>query len=178
MTESGAIIDLPGDHPRIHRDAWVAPGAVVVGNVELAAGVAVFYNAVLRAESASIFVGADTNIQDGCVFHAGLSHDLRMGERVTVGHMAIVHGCTVGDQALIGMGAILLNDCIIGEASMIAAGALVPERTVVPPGSLVVGRPGRVVRMLTVDERAELVAGADHYVGLLPLHRAGARRVD
>lgn len=169
-------IALGAERPVVDPSAWLAPRAMVVGNVKIGAEVGVYYNAVLRAEGASIEVGARSNIQDNCSLHAGLVHDLRIGSGVTVGHNAVVHGCTVEDDVLIGMGAILLNDCVIGQGSMIGAGTLVGEGVVIPPGSLVLGSPGRVVRTLSAAEQDQLRAGADHYVGLLDLHRQATTR--
>jgi carbonic anhydrase/acetyltransferase-like protein (isoleucine patch superfamily) len=170
-TESSRRIALGDETPQVHASAWIAPGARVVGNVHLGEDVGIYYGAVLRAEVASIRVGDRTNIQDNCVLHAGLGHSVEVGAGVTVGHAAIIHGCTVGDDVLIGMGATLLNDCVIGSETIIGAGALVPEGTVVPPGSLVVGAPGRVVRELEEQERSAIRAGAEHYLGLLSRHR-------
>lgn len=165
-------VALGDEVPKVHPSAWIAPGAWVIGKVRLGQDVAVYYGAVLRAEVASIRVGDRTNIQDNCVLHAGLEHSVAIGTGVTIGHSAIIHGCTVGDDVLIGMGATLLNDCVIGNETFIGAGALVPERAVIPPGSLVLGSPARVVRQLTAEERSEIRAGADHYLGLLARHRA------
>jgi carbonic anhydrase/acetyltransferase-like protein (isoleucine patch superfamily) len=164
-------IALGDEVPHVHASAWIAPGARVVGNVHVGEEVGIYYGAVLRAEVASIRVGNRTNIQDNCVLHAGLEHSVEVGAGVTIGHSAIVHGCTVGDDVLIGMGATLLNDCVIGSESIIGAGALVPEGAVVPPGSLVVGAPGRVVRELDEQERSAIRAGTEHYLSLLSRHR-------
>ena len=164
-------IALDDEVPEVAASAWVAPGAVVVGNVRIGSDVGIYYGAVLRAELARISVGDRTNIQDNCVVHAGLEHSVVIGSGVTVGHSAIIHGCTVGDDVLVGMGATLLNDCIVGGETFIGAGALVPERTVIPPGSLVIGSPARVVRELTAQERSDIRAGAEHYLGLLSRHR-------
>lgn len=171
MPRSPQLISLDDEVPKVHPSAWIAPGACVVGNVRVEADVGIYYNAVLRAEVASIRIGARTNIQDGCVVHAGLEHHVDIGSGVTVGHSAIIHGCTVGDDALIGMGATLLNDCMIGSETFIGAGALVPERAFIPSGSLVLGSPARVVRELSPEERSEIRRGAQHYVDLLVRHR-------
>lgn len=170
---AGRVVELPSDRPRVDPTAWVARGATVVGNVRLGPEVGVYYGAVLRAEGASITVGAQSNVQDNCVLHAGLTYSVSVGERVTIGHSAIVHGCTIDDEVLIGMGAILLNECRIGAGSIVGAGALVPEGAVIEPGSLVVGSPARVVRRVTHEERRQIVDGARHYVGLLDEHRRG-----
>jgi carbonic anhydrase/acetyltransferase-like protein (isoleucine patch superfamily) len=169
--DSARVIALGDEAPQVHGSAWIAPGARVVGNVHLGRDVGIYYGAVLRAEVASIRVGERTNVQDNCVLHAGLEHSVDIGAGVTIGHAAIVHGCTVGDDVLIGMGATLLNDCVIGSETVIGAGALVPENAVIPSGSLVVGAPARVVRELDEEERSAVRAGAEHYLGLLARHR-------
>lgn len=164
-------IALDDEAPHVHPSAWIAPGAWVVGNVRLGEDVGIYYGAVLRAEVATIDVGDRTNIQDNCVLHAGLEHSVVIGRGVTIGHSAIIHGCTVGDDVLVGMGATLLNDCVIGSETVIGAGALVPEGVAIPPGCLVVGSPARVVRELTAHERSEIRAGTQHYLDLLTRHR-------
>jgi len=174
MASAPGLLALDDEIPAVHPSAWVAPGAVVVGNVVVGADVGIYYGAVIRAEVASIRIGERTNIQDNCVLHAGLAHSVTIGTGVTVGHAAIVHGCTIGDDVLVGMGAVLLNDCVIGDETVVGAGTLVLEGTQVPPGSLVVGRPGRVVRPLTEQERSAIREGTMHYLELLPRHR-GAR---
>lgn len=168
---SDRLLPFGGDLPSVDPSAWIGPGAKVIGNVTIGPEVGVFYNAVLRAEGASIRIGARSNVQDNCVMHAGLEHAITVGSGVVVGHSAILHGCEVEDDVLIGMGAILLNGCVIGRGSFVAAGALVSEGARIPPGSLVVGRPGRVRRVLSAAEQAEIRAGADHYVELLRGHR-------
>lgn len=171
-TSSGRVLSIGSDVPRIHDSAWLADSATVVGNVTVGPDVGIFYGAVLRAEGASITVGAHSNIQDNCVVHAGWSHSVHIDEGVTVGHSAVLHGCTVESDVLVGMGAVLLNDCVIGTGSVIGAGALVAEGVVVPAGSLVVGSPGRVVRQVRPAEVEANQEGARHYRELLRLHRA------
>lgn len=145
---------IPGCEPEVHATAFVAPGAVVVGAVRLGAESSVWYTAVLRGDINRIVVGAQSNVQDGCVLHVSDDHPCILGERVTVGHRAVVHACTVGDEVLVGMGAIILDGAVIGARSTIAAGALVTKGTVIPEGSLVVGSPARIVRPLTLEEQA------------------------
>lgn len=152
-----------GHRPAVDPGAYLADNAAVAGDVTLAAGVSVWYGAVLRGDTASIAVGAGSNIQDGVVVHAGRGFPVTIGADVTVGHRAVVHGCTVEDRCLIGMGAILLNGCVIGTGSIVGAGALVPQGAVIPPGSLVVGMPGRVVRMVRPEEAADLPRSAERY---------------
>lgn len=153
-------------HPTVHPTARAAENVVVVGDVTLEENVSLWYGAIVRGDAAPITVGANTNIQDGCILHADPGIPASIGKNVTAGHGAILHGCTVGDNCLIGMGATLLNRCVIGEGSIIAAGALVTERTVIPPGSMVMGCPGKVVRTLRPEELDANLASAEHYVQL------------
>ena len=132
--------------PDIHPSAFVAPGAVVRGEVHLAENSSVFYNAVLRGDRAPISIGEGTNIQDNCVVHVEYDLPVTVGKNVTVGHGAILHGCTVGDETLIGMGAIVLNGAQIGKSCLIGAGALVTQNAVIPDGCMAVGSPARVKR--------------------------------
>jgi carbonic anhydrase/acetyltransferase-like protein (isoleucine patch superfamily) len=162
---------LGEDGPEIAPDAFVAPGARLIGRVRLGPGSSVWYNAVLRADVDRIEIGRDSNIQDGCVVHVDEGFPCRVGERVTVGHRAILHGCTVADGALVGMGAVLLNGCRIGRGAIVAAGALVPEGAEVPDGMLAMGVPARVVRPLRPEEVERTQAGAAHYVALARRHR-------
>ena len=153
-------------HPQVDPDARVAETAVVVGEVSVEAGASLWYGAVLRGDEAPIRVGRDSNIQDNAVLHCDEDFPMTVGRRVTVGHGAILHGCTVEDGALIGMGAVLLNGCVIGADSLVAAGALVTQGAVIPPGSLVVGSPARVKRPLRPDELAGLAQDAGKYLRL------------
>ena len=159
--------------PTLHPQARVAQSAVVVGDVAVGARSSLWYGAVLRGDECSIRVGEGSNLQDNCVVHGDESFPTHIGRNVTVGHGAILHGCTVEDGCLIGMGAILLNGCVIGTGSLVAAGALVTQNTVVPPGSLVVGSPAKVKRALTQEEQAEQLVSAQTYrdlsEALLPL---------
>lgn len=152
-----------GHMPAVDPGAYLADNAAVAGDVALARGVNVWYSAVLRGDTAPITVGEGSNLQDGVVVHAGRGFPVSIGRDVTVGHRAVVHGCTVEDGCLIGMGAILLNGCVIGAGSIVGAGALVPQGAVIPPGSLVVGMPGRVVRMVRPEEAEDLPRSAERY---------------
>ncbi len=143
---------------------FVAPGAVVLGDVTLGENVSIWYHATVRGDSAPIAVGRNTNIQDNCVVHTGIGYPVHIGENVTVGHSAIVHGCRIGDNALIGMGAILLNGCSVGRNSIIGAGALVTEHTVIPDNSLALGSPARVVRQVTREEIERNLKNTEYYV--------------
>jgi gamma-carbonic anhydrase len=150
--------------PRLGQGVYLARGAVVVGDVTLGDRSSVWYNAVLRGDLNRIVVGHHTNIQDGAVLHLADDSPCLVGNWVTVGHGAIVHACTVGDEVLIGMGATILDGAVIGDQSIIGANALVTQQTEVPSGSLVLGSPARVVRALSGDERARIRHWADKYV--------------
>lgn len=150
--------------PTIHRTAWVAPNATVLGHVTLGEESSVWYGAVLRGDINRIVIGPRSNIQDGSVVHLADDLPTLVGELVTVGHKAILHACTVADEVLVGMGAIVLDGAEIGARSIIGAGALVTGGTKVPPGSLVLGSPAKVVRALTLEEQAGIRAWADKYV--------------
>ncbi|WP_187684167.1 gamma carbonic anhydrase family protein [Nocardia wallacei] len=163
-----------GEHaPQIDESAWVAPNATVIGRVRLAAEVSVWYSAVLRGDMEEISVGAGTNIQDGCVLHADPGVPLTVGTGVSVGHNAILHGCTVGDDVLVGMGATVLNGAVIGAGSLIAANALIPEGARIPPGSLVAGVPGKVRRELGEAELERIRLNATVYRHSTAVHRDG-----
>ena len=151
---------------KIDQDTFVAPTATIVGDVTIGAGSSVWYNAVLRGDMAAINIGEQTNIQDGCLLHVADGFPLVIGNYVTAGHGAILHGCTVEDDVLIGMGAIVLDGAIIGRGSIIGAGALITEGKVIPPHSLVVGVPGKVIRQLDEDRAAGLITHAEKYVDL------------
>ena len=141
---------------------YIAPGVVITGDVILEENVNIWYNAVLRGDSGTITVGEGTNIQDGCILHDKTT----LGKFCTVGHGAIVHGCTVGDYSLIGMGAIVLSGAVLGDHCMVGAGALVTGKTVAPAGSLLLGSPAKVVRELTEAELAHLKQSAEDYIRL------------
>ncbi|MEU0875574.1 gamma carbonic anhydrase family protein [Nocardia brasiliensis] len=157
--------------PEIDEDAWLAPTATVIGRVQLAAEVSIWYGAVLRGDLEQITVGARTNIQDGCVLHADPGFPLTVGTGVSVGHNAILHGCTIGDDVLVGMGATVLNGAVIGAGSLIAANALIPEGAQIPPGSLVAGVPGKVRRELSTAEQDGIRLNAAVYVHNTANHR-------
>ena len=159
--------------PAIDPSAFIHDTAVVLGDVTLGPRTSIWPTAVLRADGDRIVVGADSNVQDGAVLHVDEGAPCLIGERVTIGHRAIVHGATVGDDALIGMGSIVLNRAVIGAGSMVGAGALVTEGMIVPPGSLVLGVPGKVVKQLNAEQRAQVAGGAPHYVENARRHRAG-----
>jgi gamma-carbonic anhydrase len=162
-----------GKAPKIAPSAFIAEGAVIIGDVEIGEDASIWYNAVLRADVGMIRVGPRSNVQDGACLHmtSDLSHAI-IGADVTVGHNAIVHGATIEDGCLIGMGSILLDNAVIGRGSLIAAGSVVPPRMVVPAGSMVRGTPGKVVRELSESEKLEGSRGAEHYVELAREHVA------
>jgi carbonic anhydrase/acetyltransferase-like protein (isoleucine patch superfamily) len=157
--------------PQIDPLAYVSPHAVVIGDVRLAARSSVWPMAVLRGDINYIEIGAGSNIQDGCIVHLAEDLPVRVGELVTVGHRAILHACTVGDECLIGMGATILDGAVIGRGSIVGAHALVTKEMHVPPGSLVMGTPAKVIRPLRDEEIAGIRAWADHYVALGPIYR-------
>ncbi|MEU6643992.1 gamma carbonic anhydrase family protein [Saccharomonospora sp. NPDC046836] len=164
------IRTIDGSTPDVHHTAWIAPDAVLAGAVTIHAEASVWYTAVLRADVDSITVGSGSNIQDGTIVHADPGFPVTIGEGVSVGHRAVLHGCTVEDDALIGMGAIVLNGAVIGRGSLVAAGAVILEGTKIPPGSLVAGVPAKVRRELTSDEQASTRRNAADYRALHPRH--------
>ncbi len=143
---------------------WIAPNAVVVGDVVLKAGASVWFGAVLRGDNDPITIGENSNIQDGSVLHTDAGEPLTIGRGVTIGHMAMLHGCEIGDNTLIGIGAVVLGRAKIGKNCLIGANALITEGKVIPDGSLVMGQPGKVVRALEPGQIAALEASAEHYV--------------
>ena len=149
--------------PTIGPEAWVAPSADLIGDVRLARGASVWFAAVIRADNTPILIGEHSNVQDGAVGHSDPDAPLVIGARVTVGHQAILHGCTIGDGALIGMGARVLNGAVIGANCLVGAGALVTEGKIFEPGMLIVGSPARAVRALNDAEIAALGLSAAHY---------------
>ncbi|MEO3755924.1 gamma carbonic anhydrase family protein [Streptomyces sp. B6B3] len=177
MTSSGAaqgqeqtIVEFDGVRPAVHDEAWVAPGVTLVGKVEIGPRASVWYGTVMRGDMDRIALGARSNIQDGCVVHTDYGIPTVVGEGVSVGHRAVLHGCTVGDEVLVGMGAVLLNGCRIGAGSLIAAGTVVLEGTEIPPGSLVAGVPGKIRRELNEEELARVRLNAEHYLALAASH--------
>ena len=164
------IVPIGGVSPVLDPTSWAAPDAVLVGAVELGERATVWYTAVVRADSDRITIGARSNVQDGSVLHTDPGLHLSIGSGVTIGHRAVLHGCRIEDDVLVGMGAIVLNGAVIGSGSIIGAGALITEGAVIPPRSLVVGAPGKVRRGTTDDELAIIRINAEHYVGLAKAH--------
>ena len=172
MSHDPILLPIDGNTPRTADSAWVAPGATVIGRATLGEGASVFYGAVVRADTDRITLGARSNLQDNVSVHCDSGVPTTIGEGVSVGHNAVLHGCTIEDDCLIGMSATVLNGAVIGRGSLIAAGTVVLEGTVVPPGSLVAGLPGKVRRSLTESEIEKIRANADHYVAIVESHRA------
>jgi carbonic anhydrase/acetyltransferase-like protein (isoleucine patch superfamily) len=168
---SGLIAAVSGHSPEVDPGAFTAPTSVVLGRVRLAAGASVWYHTVLRGDTEQITIGADSNIQDNSTVHADPGFPCTVGERVSVGHNAVLHGCTVEDDVLVGMGATVLHGAVIGAGSLVAAGAVVPQNAVVPPGSLVAGVPAKVRRPLTEDDLAHIKLNAQGYLVLSHEHR-------
>lgn len=160
------IVALEGMMPVIDASCFVAPSAVVVGDVRIGAESGIWYGAVVRGDMASVSIGARSNVQDLAVLHVDASKDLSIGDDVTLGHRAIVHACTVRDRVLVGMGAVIMNGAEIGEDSIVGAGAVVTEGYIVPPRSLVLGMPGRVKRELTPEEILGVAESARVYVDM------------
>lgn len=161
--------------PEIDPEAWVAPDANVIGRVVLGAGASVWFGSTLRGDNEPIVVGPGSNVQENCVFHTDPGFPLTIGRDCTIGHKAMLHGCAIGDESLIGMGATVLNGARIGRNCLIGAGALVTEGREIPDGSLVVGAPGKVIRQLDEKAIAGIKATAPHYRERAKLFRAGLR---
>jgi carbonic anhydrase/acetyltransferase-like protein (isoleucine patch superfamily) len=172
VSENASLLALDGATPSIDDTAYVADGARLVGAVTLGPQASVWYNAVLRADGDSITVGARSNLQDNVSVHVDRGSAVDIGEDVSVGHNAVVHGCTIGDGSLVGMGAVVLNGARIGAGCLIAGGAVVLENAEIPDGSLVAGVPGKVRRPLTDEERAGLVKNAAAYLAHSARHSA------
>jgi carbonic anhydrase/acetyltransferase-like protein (isoleucine patch superfamily) len=172
-----AIYQLGDSSPEIHPSAWVADSARVIGRVHLAADVSVWFGAVLRAEAAEVRIGRGSNVQDNAVLHVDPGVPLTIGEDVTVGHQAMLHGCTVGDGALIGIQAVVLNHARIGARCVVGAGAVVTEGREFPPGSLILGAPAKAVRELTPEQIAGFRLGALSYVSRAQHYRQHLKQI-
>lgn len=159
------IIKLPQGEPQIGKNTYVAPNATIVGDVQMGDGCSVWFNAVIRGDVMPIRIGKETNIQDGTIIHGTYKKcGTTIGDRVTVGHAVVLHGCQIGDRVLIGMGAIIMDKAKVSSDSIVAAGALITEEKEFPPGVLIVGRPAAVKRELTAEEKAFLNKSADNYL--------------
>ena len=177
IAPDATVLALPDATPQVHETAFVASGARVVGDVTLSEGSSVWYNAVVRGDSAAIVVGPRSNLQDNVSVHVDRGRPVTIGADVSVGHNAVVHGCTIGDGSLIGMGSVVLAGAVIGPGGLVGGGAVVLEGTVVPEGSLVAGVPAKVRRLLTTEEREGILRNAQTYLAHVERH-AGAVRGD
>lgn len=172
-----AIYQLGDETPRLHPTAWVADNATVLGRVSLAEGSSVWYGAVLRGDNDWITIGARGNVQDGSVLHTDLGFPLTLGVDVTVGHLVMLHGCTVGDGSLIGIQAVVLNGAKIGRNCLVGAGAVVTEGKEFPDGSLILGAPAKAVRRVSPEQIERIRYGALHYVENAVRHRRQLKRI-
>ena len=168
--------NLGDRRPNLGRDAWVAPNATLIGDVRLGDNASIWWNAVLRGDNDTITIGANTNIQDGSVLHADDGVPLTIGANVTVGHLVMLHGCTIGEQSLIGIKSVILNHAVIGRHCIIGANSLIPEGKEIPERSLVMGSPGKVVRQLSDEEVARLLLAAQGYVANARRYLTGLRQ--
>ncbi len=172
-----AIYQLGDETPRLDEGAWVAETATVIGRVHLLPGASVWYGAVLRGDNELITVGARSNVQENSVLHTDMGFPLTIGEDVTIGHQVMLHGCTVGDGALIGIQAVVLNGAVIGRGCLVGAGAVVTEGKVFPDNSLILGAPAKAVREISPEQLARMKLGALHYVDNAQRHRSQLRRI-
>jgi carbonic anhydrase/acetyltransferase-like protein (isoleucine patch superfamily) len=171
------LYSLDGHAPVVAPGCFIAPNAAVIGNVTFGEDASVWFSVTIRADKEHIVIGAETNVQDGAVLHADPGFPLLIGSRVTVGHLAMLHGCTVGDGSLVGINAVVLNGAVIGAGCLIAANALVTEGMQVPDGAVVMGSPGKVLRVLEPERRRQLEANAVSYVDNARRFRVGLRPV-
>lgn len=163
IADDASVLSVSGTAPQLHPTSFVASGARLIGDVRLAEGASVWYNAVLRADSDAIRIGTGSNLQDNVSVHVDAGLPVEIGENVSVGHNAVVHGCRIGDGTLVGMGSVILSGAVIGSGCLIAGGAVVLEGAVIPDGSLVAGVPAKVRRELTEGERAGILRNAQVY---------------
>jgi carbonic anhydrase/acetyltransferase-like protein (isoleucine patch superfamily) len=180
MTATGEplLVSYDGNSPDVAATAWIAPNVTLIGRVTIEDRASVWYGAVLRGDGDHIHLGADSNLQDGVVVHADPGKPVTVGRSVTVGHRVVLHGCTIEDEVLIGMAAVVMNQAHIGTGSLVAAGAVVLEGTVVPPGSLVAGVPAKVRRQLSEEEVARVRSAAGGYVQRAQQYAAEAAASD
>lgn len=171
------LLEVDGRAPHLAEDVYVAPTAVVIGDVEAASGCSIWFGAVLRADNAPIRLGPRTNLQDGCVVHVDEGVPVTLGADCVVGHMAVLHGCTLGDRVMVGIGARVLNGAVVEDDVIVGAGALVAEGARLESGFLYLGMPARQVRPLRPEERERIALGAEHYAAKGAVYRR-ARRVD
>ena len=172
-----ALYELDGVAPRVAEGAWIADSAQVMGNVELAEDVSIWFGTVIRGDTEVIRIGRGSNIQDGSVLHADIGKPITIGDNVTVGHKVMLHGCTVGDGSLIGIGAVVLNGAKIGKGCIVGAGALVTEGKEFPDGSMIIGSPAKAVRALTTEQQQGLRWSAAHYIENAARFRSGLKQI-
>ena len=172
------LYSLAGQRPTIHPSAWIAPSAELIADVVLGEDASVWFGAVIRGDNTTISVGARSNVQEGVTMHSDAGVPLTVGEDCTIGHHAILHGCTIGNTVLIGMGAVVLNHAVIGDNCIVGANALVTEGKTFPAGSLIVGQPARAVRQLDDTAIAALRMSAAHYVAKARAYAEGLVRLD
>lgn len=172
-----AIYEFEGRAPQLAASAWVADSAQVMGDVTLGEDASVWFGSVLRGDTSSLRIGAGSNIQDGSVLHADPGKPLVVGERVTVGHQVMLHGCTIGDESLIGIGAVILNGAKIGRNCLVGAGALVTEGKEFPDGSMIIGSPAKAVRELSPEQIEGLRQSAQHYIDNARRYKSGLRKL-
>lgn len=171
------IYALNDRHPVLHEDSWVAPDANLIGDVRLSMGASVWFGCTLRGDNEPILIGEGSNVQENSVFHTDMGAPLTVGRNCTIGHKVMLHGCTIGDNTLIGMGAIILNHARIGKNCLIGAGALITEGKDIPDGSLVMGAPGKVVRQLSDEAIAGITDSAIRYQDNMRRFRSGLTRL-
>ncbi len=169
---------LADKRPQLGKDSWVAENATVIGDVRLGENASIWWNAVLRGDNDPIIVGANSNIQDGSVLHTDMGAPLTVGDNVTVGHLVMLHGCTIGDGSLIGIKSVVLNRAVVGKFCIIGANTLIAEGKVIPDRSLVIGSPGKVVRELSDGEVHMLMLSAEHYVNNARRYREHLTRLE
>lgn len=157
------IQSFQGRVPNIDDNVWIAKTALVIGAIAIKRNSSVWFHSVIRSEKAQIFIGEQTNIQDNCVLHTDLDYDLTIGDRVTIGHQCIVHGCTIGNDTLIGMGSIIMNGARVGNHCIIGAGAIVIEHMEIPDYSIAVGSPAKVIKPISEEQRLFIQQNAEHY---------------
>ena len=155
--------DLKDKKPQSSGENWVAPNATIIGDVTLEKNSSIWFNAVLRGDIENILIGEGSNVQDGSVLHTDPGYPLKVGKNVTIGHLVMLHGCTIGDNSLIGIGAVILNNAKIGNNCIIGAKTLIAENKEIPDNSLVVGSPGRVLRKVTEEEKKAVIENTKHY---------------
>jgi carbonic anhydrase/acetyltransferase-like protein (isoleucine patch superfamily) len=171
------IYELDGQAPQIAEDTWIAPDANVIGKVALADGASIWFGSTLRGDNEWITIGAGSNVQENSIMHTDMGFPLTIGENCTIGHRAMLHGCTIGDGSLIGMGATILNGAVIGKGCLIGAGALITEGKIIPDGALVMGAPGKVVRELDAEAQQGLLKSAEGYQANMRRFRAGLQAI-